>query len=348
MNYRQLGILIFTALISCFWFHRERLERALMIHLPFILGLTAALLLGLLLLPIYHRLRERELRRVFRDRLSIRENFPSRSLKKQIRFWGSSLNSQLRSIFRRGPGQAIFALWLDGGFDCSPLSFVFCLTGTAGGGLILGSLFLERVLLSFFVTFLLLIGFFSLIYSRARLNRRRFQDQFPDILDRLADSLQAGFSLPQAVEFVAPNLPHPGGEEMQKIAEGIKLGFTLDQTLHDLYERRTNDDVRLLVEGLTLQKQVGGNMALMMREMAALIRRRVELKDEVKTLTAQGRLSAIVIAFLVPVSLGLLSFFPGYTDVLFFTTIGNLVLIAAGILELLGAALVSRLIRIEI
>jgi len=348
MNYRQLGILFFTALTAFFWFQRERLERALMINLPFILGLTAALLLGLLLMPIYHLLRERELRRVFRDRLSLQDIFPSRSLKKKIRSWRSLLNSHLLSIFRGGPGQEIFALWVDGGFDSSPLTFLFCLAGIAGGGLTLGFLVLERVLLIFFVTILLLLGFFSLIYSRARLNRGRFQDQFPDILDRLADSLQAGFSLPQAVEFVAPNLPQPGGEEMQKIAKGIKLGFTLDQTLHDLYKRRTNDDVRLLVEGLSLQRQVGGNMAVMMRKMAALIRRRVELQNEVKTLTAQGRLSAIVIAFLVPVSLGLLSFFPGYTDVLFFTTIGNLVLIVVGILELLGAALVSRLMRIEI
>jgi tight adherence protein B len=82
--------------------------------------------------------------------------------------------------------------------------------------------------------------------------------------------------------------------------------------------------------------------------MAELVRRRVELQNEVKTLTAQGRLSAVVIALLVPVSLGLLSLFPGYTDVLFNTTIGNLVLIVAGILEIIGAAIVARLIRIEV
>ena len=65
-------------------------------------------------------------------------------------------------------------------------------------------------------------------------------------------------------------------------------------------------------------------------------------------MTAQGRLSAVVIALLVPVSLGLLSMFPGYTDVLFNTTVGNLVLIAAGVLELIGTVIVMRLIRIEV
>jgi len=78
------------------------------------------------------------------------------------------------------------------------------------------------------------------------------------------------------------------------------------------------------------------------------VRKRVELENEVRTMTAQGRLSAVVLALLVPVSLGLLSMFPGFTDVLFNTTVGNLVLITAGILELLGAAIVIRLIRIEV
>ena len=72
------------------------------------------------------------------------------------------------------------------------------------------------------------------------------------------------------------------------------------------------------------------------------------LEKEVRTMTSQGRLSAVVIALLVPVSLGTLSMFPGYTDVLFDTTIGNLVLITAGILELIGGVIVIRLIRIEV
>jgi tight adherence protein B len=216
----------------------------------------------------------------------------------------------------------------------------------AGG---LGSYFLTgSPLLSGFIVVMLLIGFFTLLYSRARTQRQLFQDQFPGVLDRLADSLKAGFSLPQAIEFVVPNLSQPSSSEMAQITAQIKMGFSVDQALKELYQRHPNEDVRLLVEGLTLQRQVGGNMAEMMREMAGMVRMRVELGNEVRTMTAQGRLSAVVIALLVPVSLGLLSMFPGYTDVLFNTTIGNLVLIAAGVLELIGTVIVMRLIRIEI
>jgi len=89
-------------------------------------------------------------------------------------------------------------------------------------------------------------------------------------------------------------------------------------------------------------------MIEMIREIAGLVRQRVELEKEIRTLTSQGRLSAVVIALLVPVSLGILSIFPGYTDVLFETTVGNLILISAGVLEVIGALIVSRLIRIEV
>jgi tight adherence protein B len=164
----------------------------------------------------------------------------------------------------------------------------------------------------------------------------------------MADSLQAGLSFSQAVEFVIPNIPDPGSWEMSKLAGQIKLGLSIKQALKDLYCRRPIDDVRILVEGVILQQQVGGNMAMMMREIAAMIRTRVELKNEIRTQTAQGRLSAVVIAMLLPVSLGLLSFFPGYTDVLFQTTIGNWILITAGLLEVIGGILIMRLIRIEV
>ena len=238
--------------------------------------------------------------------------------------------------------------WSNAGFGSQPFSLLMMLIGSISASALLGYALTGRYLLSGFITLLVLIGLLTTIYSRARTNRQLFQDQFPSLLDRLADSLQAGFSLPQAIEFVVPNLSQPSSSEMAQISSQIQIGFTVDQALEELYQRRSNEDVRLLVEGLRLQRQVGGNMAEMMREMAELVRKRVELGNEVRTMTAQGRLSAVVIALLVPVSLGLLSMFPGYTDVLFNSTIGNLVLIAAGILELIGAAIVIRLIRIEV
>jgi len=344
-----IGILLYTAGLFTTWFLRDRWFGENTWIEPVLLGIAAASLFLFASLPVIASLRGKEQRLAWRKRLEIREGFS-----RPTTWWQSSVsladqfNFSLRRGFQKGLGRVLLGWWQDAGYGSKPLSLLISIIAIIGCGSLLGYLASLSTLLSGFISFLLLVGFFTLLYSRARLRRQLFQDQFPGVLDRLSDSLQAGFSLPQAIDFVIPSLSQPSSAELSQISAQIQIGFTVEQALAELYQRRPNEDVRLLVEGLTLQRQVGGNMAAMMREMAEMIRKRVELGNEVRTMTAQGRLSAIVIALLVPVSLGLLSMFPGYTDVLFNTTIGNLVLITAGILEMVGAAIVIRLIRIEV
>jgi len=347
--FRVIGIIVYVVVLFTAWLFRDTLFGSLSSSIPVLLGITAGIIFFIAFLPLVENLRGRELRQAWRRRLEERDGLA------QPKAWWQSpsfliqrINSTLNNVFQKGIGRTLLGWWQDAGFGSQPLSLLIVLIGIISGGNVVGYLFIGSTLLSGFSTLLLLVGFITLTYSRARMQRQLFQDQFPGVLDRLADSLQAGFSLPQAIEFVIPNLSQPSASEMAQISGQVRVAFTMDQALGELYQRRTNEDVRLLVEGLTLQRQVGGNMASMMREMAEMVRKRVELENEVRTMTAQGRLSAVVIALLVPVSLGLLSMFPGYTDVLFNTTVGNLVLIAAGIMEMIGAAIVIRLIRIEV
>ena len=344
-----IGSLAYVAVLLAAWIFRATLFGDYPFIEPLFLGITAGNFILITLLPLIESLRSRELRLAWRKRLEDKEGFA-----KSPTWWNPLINLFQKANykfnlgFQKGIGRALLGLWQDAGFGSRMFSFFAVVLGIIAGGGLAGYLLTGRYLLSGFVSLLLLVGFFTLLYSRARTLRQLFQDQFPGVLDRLADSLQAGFSLPQALEFVVPNLSQPSSSEMAHLVSQIQIGFSVDQALAELYQRRPNEDVRLLVEGLTLQHQVGGNMAEMMREMAEMVRKRVELTNEVRTLTAQGRLSAVVIALLVPISVGLLSMFPGYTDVLFNTTVGNLVLIAAGILEMIGALIVVRLIRIEV
>lgn len=344
-----IGFLFFAAAIATAWFFREDLYGVLSVVEPYALGITAGILLLITILPLVEILMGRELRLAWRKRFEERESNPRPSILRRIIVnLQTFINNKLTPIYRKGPGRIFLGWWQDAGFGSQPFSLTLFLIGIICFGGQVGYLTTGSGLLSGFFTLLLLGGFLTLLYSRAKTHRQLFQDQFPGVLDRLADSLQAGFSLPQALEFFAPNLSEPSASEMTRICTQLQIGFSIEQALTSLYQRRPNEDVRLLVEGIKLQRQVGGNMIEMIREIGKLIRDRVDLENEIRTLTAQGRLSAIVIALLVPVSLGLLSFFPGYTDVLFKTTIGNLVLIAAGILELIGAIIVVRLIRIEV
>ena len=344
-----IAIILTLLLIIAAWLWGDLLFSPGSPILPTVLGALSCVLIFFSALPVVDILRAKQLRRAWRQRLEEREGLAQPpGWKSMLDSLIQTLNKRLNLLFQRGLTGTALGWWRDSGAGKGPLSFLFALLAVITAGALLGHTFLETLLLKGFILLLLLIGFFSLIYSRTRLQRQLFQDQFPAVIERLADSLQAGFSLPQAIEFVVPNLSQPSSEEMASITNQIRLGFTVDQALLELYRRRPSEDVRILVEGLTLQRQVGGNMSSMMREMAELLRNRGEMENEVRTMTAQGRLSAVVIALLVPVSLGLLSLFPGYTDVLFNTTIGNLVLVVAGALELLGALLVARLVRIEV
>jgi tight adherence protein B len=316
--------------------------------LPAIMGAIAAVLTLFAVLPLVQWLRVREFHSAWRQRLE------KQGILQKPLGWQSdldsifqSLNKILDPLFNRGLTGKALSIWRDSGAGSSPFSLLISILIVIGIGALLGHYLIHTLMLKIFLAFLLLFGFFSLLYYLARRQRQLFKNQFPAVLERLADSLQAGFSLPQAIEFVVPNLVQPSSNEMAIITDQIRLGFTVDQALLELLQRQPGEDVRILVEGLILQRQVGGNIAAMMRDIAELIRNRVELENEVRTLTAQGKLSAVVIALLVPVSLGLLSTLPSYTEVIFNTTLGNLVLVAAGILELLGAALVARLVRIE-
>jgi len=346
---RWFGLLIYFILIAAAWIYRQALYQLAGQYFAIIIALVGGLAVFVFLVPLIEMQQSRGYAGFWRQRLVKHGALPSAGRRWQgIRHSGGRFfDTLLAPLFRRSLGVRMMSNWVDAGFGEHPASLTAAILFSALGGYLLGYLPTRRPLLAVFAACLSWIALAVFITGRARLQRRRFGDQFPDVLDRLSDALQAGFSLPQAFDFVVPNLLEPSASEMSRMASQIALGYAIDEALTELYHRRPSEDVRLLVEGLTLQRQVGGDMPTMMREMATYVRGRVELENEVRTLTAQGRLSAIVIALLVPVSIGILSLFPGYTEVLFQTTMGNMVLIAAGILELIGAAIVARLVQID-
>jgi tight adherence protein B len=345
-----LGILFFIGLIIFGWFFRGDISVSISIFESAVLGISAGCFLLLVISPVIEMMWGKEHRLAWRRRLEEREGIPTRpwTLGQTINTLYGELNEILYPIVQKGPSRILFNWWQDAGFGSQPIPLFGSLIGIVSLSSIAGNIAIGSRLLSGYFSILLLIGFLSFLCIRAKGHRQLFHDQFPGVLERLADSLQAGFSLSQAIEFMAPNLSEPSASEMTRIFTQIQIGFSVEQALMALYRRRPDDDVKLLVEGINLQRQTGGNMIEMVRDIAGLVRERVELGKEIRTMTSQGRLSAVVIALLVPVSLGILSMFPGYTEVLFETTIGNLVLISAGILELIGALIVIRLVRIEV
>jgi tight adherence protein B len=143
-----------------------------------------------------------------------------------------------------------------------------------------------------------LVGFFL---PRIWLNRRKgkrlgaFNSRLADTITLLANSLRAGSSFLQSLEMVVRESEPPISTEFSRVIREVNLGLSLDQALTNLTRRVRSDDLDLMVTAIVIHSQVGGNLAEILDSIAFTIRERVRLKGEVRTLTAQGRMSGWVV-----------------------------------------------------
>ncbi|MDT8903669.1 type II secretion system F family protein [Anaeroselena agilis] len=178
---------------------------------------------------------------------------------------------------------------------------------------------------------------------------RLFNDQLGDALVLTANSLRTGYSFLQALEMVAREMPEPIAGEFARTLKEMALGMTTDQAMNNLARRMDSDDLDLVVTAVLIQRQVGGNLAEVLDNIAGTIRARVKLKGEIRTLTAQGRASGVVLAAL-PVCVGLAVFVinPGYISLLFTHPIGQAMTGGAIVGQLFGALVIREIINIKL
>lgn len=154
------------------------------------------------------------------------------------------------------------------------------------------------------------LGFFApRFYLSFRRGRRikAFNDQLGDAISLMANGLRAGYSVLQAMHSVSEEMPDPIATEFGRVHREIGLGITQERALQNLLRRVPSDDMELLVTAINIQAEVGGNLAEILEIIGLVIRERVRIAGEVKTLTAQGMISGYVISFL-PIILGLVLF----------------------------------------
>lgn len=195
------------------------------------------------------------------------------------------------------------------------------------------------------------IWFASNVYVTNLKNKRLklFGSQLGDALTLFSNSLRAGFSFLQAVNSVAREMPNPVAKEFTKLMKEMSLGLSVDKALSNLLIRVPSDDLELLILAILIQKEVGGNLAEIIDTIAATIRERITIQLEIKTLTAQGKLSGIVVG-LLPLLLGFGIFVinPSYISILFTEPIGQ-IMIAFGITNMMiGIFIIGKIVKIEV
>lgn len=144
-------------------------------------------------------------------------------------------------------------------------------------------------------------GFFvpRLIVNVVKARRlRQFNEQLGDTINLLVNGVRAGYSMPQAMESVANDMPPPVSEEFRRVVLEIGLGVPLEDSLAHLLRRLRSMDLDLMVTAINVQREVGGNLAEILDTISYTIRERVRIQGEIKTLVAQGEITGYVLSLL--------------------------------------------------
>lgn len=183
-----------------------------------------------------------------------------------------------------------------------------------------------------------------LAFRKEKALRRQLQ---PALIS-LASSVRAGLSLPQAIQAAGKSLPWPLGEEFRMLIAEVEHGGNFDRALAGLERRARIPEVKSMAAGLRIARVAGGGLAPLLERLAESMRERERLRGQVKSLTAQGRLSGWVVGAIPVVLLagiGLID--PEFVKPLFLTRIGWLILALAVFLELAGIFAIRALIKID-
>lgn len=215
--------------------------------------------------------------------------------------------------------------------------FVGLLLG--GGSLVLG------------IVFLLLGAFGPWMFLGLKRSRRRkaFNTQLPDTLQLMSGSLAAGLSLAQSVDTIVREGVEPVSSEFRRVLIETRLGIDLEDAFEGVAERFDSKDFAWVVMAIKIQRQVGGNLAELLDNVAGTMREREYMRRQVAALAAEGKLSAWVLGGLPPLfMLYLLLTNRDYVIVMFTEPLGWAMLTGAGMLLALGIFWMSRLIKVEI
>lgn len=190
---------------------------------------------------------------------------------------------------------------------------------------------------------------FLFLKQEQRKRSTAFDRQLADSLGTMANSLRAGFGFLQAIEMISQESRPPLATEFQKTLKEIRLGVTTEDALQHLCQRIASQDLELIITALLIQRQVGGNLAEVLDRISHTIKERNRIRGEIKTLTAQGRISGMVIGAL-PFGLGLFLMIvnPEYIGALFQHPMG-LALIGAGFAaQAVGVVMIRKIVNIQL
>jgi tight adherence protein B len=190
---------------------------------------------------------------------------------------------------------------------------------------------------------------FYYLRHRHAARKKMFETQLLDAVTLISNSLKSGYSFLQSLDLITKELPPPVSEEFGKMLQELKLGLAFELAVKNLVDRVDNADIDLVMTSVIIQREVGGNLSEILDKIAITIRERVRIKGQVRTLTAQGRLSGIILV-LLPVILAVVMYLisPDYIGILFKESVGRMMLCAAFVSEIMGMLIIRKIVDIKV
>lgn len=210
-------------------------------------------------------------------------------------------------------------------------------------------------LLLTFDLFMMLSGFVGtllagMIYLKLHIANRQkaFLNQLGDTLVMVSNALRAGFSFMQAMELISKEMEAPIGVEFQKVINEINLGATVDTAMENMGRRMQCPDFDLVVTAVLIQRQVGGNLSQVLDSISNTINERIRMRREINALTAQGKLSGIIVGA-IPIFIAwfVISQDAHYFDPMLESPMGKGLLVLAVLLELVAVFVIRKIIDID-
>jgi len=169
------------------------------------------------------------------------------------------------------------------------------------------------------------------------------------MLQMLASGLRAGFGLIQALDSASDQLPNPLATEIRRTLRDTAMGASVEQALSALNQRVGSPDFDIVITATLIQRSVGGNLAEILDNVAHTMRERERIRGEIRTLTSQQRMTGYVIGG-IPIGLGIIFMMisPEFTGKLFTDPLGRMMLGGAIGMEILGFAVIRKIVNIEV
>ena len=251
-----------------------------------------------------------------------------------------------RSLDRHGRRGGLERALERAGINMRPGEFVVIVAGVAFGAFMIGALF-TNVVIAIILAALTLAGTRFWVSVHADRRRAKFEGQLEQALPLMAGSLRAGFGLMQAIDAVARETEPPIADEFRRIVVESRLGRDVDDSLHALAQRIGSDDFNFVVEAIEIHRHVGGDLAEVLDNVTDTIRDRNKVRRHLKTLTAEGRMSAGILFALPIVMFFVIQILnPDYVHQLTGETIGQVMLAGAAALMVVGGLWIRKMIKL--